>query len=225
LTLKLYSKIKNNYNEGGISNVLRAGIRKVSYTFYHTNNAFWFRMDLRDKIKDIDHDGNISLNIDDRDNSIEYIKNYGHYYPEEINVGLYANHLYSNIMYNNKIIGYNKTGFSDLYIQDFKQIYKFNKNIAFTYDTFIDTAYRNRNYGSCLLRSVCNYLKQKGFKSIWAHIPPWNKASEAMHKKIGFKKYTTISYYSVAGVSWMSKDPLKYIQYIENQISHNVKNM
>lgn len=212
---EIYSKIKQNYLEGGILQVLNKSIKKMSYLLYHTNNAYWFRKDLRGGIENFDCDRDIYVDFDNPEETIEYIKNYGYYYPMEIMIGLKEGHLYTSLKYKDKIIGYNKTGYSKVYIEDFKKVYQFPDGIAYTYDIFIDPYYRNRGYGLFLLTEVCKHLRHKGFKSIWAHIPPWNKASEAMHQKLGFEKQKMISYFWIAGISFITINPVKFIQHIE----------
>ncbi len=215
LIFEIYSKIKKNYKDGGIAQVFKKGIKKIVYFLYHTNNAYWLKFDLRDKIINYPYEEDIVVNLDERKETIQYIKEYGYYHPMEIKTGLSEEHLYSNIKYKGKIIGYNKTGFSKVYIQDFKDVYQFPQNIAYTYDTYIDPEYRKRYYGTILLSEVCRYLKLKGFKSVWGHVPPWNKASIALHKKLGFKQHQLISYYWIAGISWTTSNPVKFIRRIE----------
>jgi len=57
--------------------------------------------------------------------------------------------------------------------------------------------------------------KNRNYKTIWGHIPPWNKASEVMHLKLGFQRYQMISYHSIAGISWTTCNPVKLIQRVE----------
>lgn len=217
MALEIYSKIKQSYTDGGITQVLRKGISKASYLLYHTNNAYWFRMDLQEEIKDSPPDRNISVHFDMPYDTIEYIEKHGCYNPEEISTGLPMGHLYTNLKYRGKIIGYNKTGFNSVYIEDFKRVYQFPKNVAFTYDTYINPEYRNRSYGAFLLSKVCINLKEKGFKSIWAHIPPWNNASESMHRKLGFQhQHKMIAYYWFAGIAWTTCNPVRFIARVEN---------
>ncbi len=216
MALRIYSKIKQSYRDGGITQIVKKSIRKASYLLYHANNAYWFRMDLQGEVKSFTSDGNVSVYFNTPHDTIEYIKKHGCYYPEEISTGLTMGHMYTNLKYRGKIIGYNKTGFNSIYIEDFKKQYLFPQNVAFTYDTYIDPEYRNRNYGAFLLNRVCNNLKQKGFKAIWAHIPPWNKASESMHRKLGFQRQKMIAYYWVAGIAWTTCNPVRFIARVEN---------
>jgi ribosomal protein S18 acetylase RimI-like enzyme len=217
LALEIFSTVKQQYKEGGLIRVLSKGVNKILYLLYHTNNAYWFRMDLRDGIRDLSCNGNISVSFNNPDGTIQYIKDYGYYYPKEIGTGLVAGHLYTSLnRYKGKIIGYNKTGYSNVYIEDFKRVYKFPHNVAYTYDIFVDPNYRNQNYGTFLLGKVCMHLKKRGFKSIWAHIPPWNTSSITMHQKLGFKRHILIRSYWVAGISWASTNPISYIQHIED---------
>jgi len=217
--LKIYSKIKKNYTDGGIAQVLRRGTSKALYLLYHTNNAYWFRMNLQEEIESSPPDGHVSVDLDSPEETIRYIQTHGYYYPEEINTGTRMGHLYASLKYNGRIIGYNKTGFRDVYIEDFKKVYRFPDGIAFTYDTYVDPEYRNRNYGAFLLGRVCSHLKEKGFRSIWAHIPPWNKASESMHRKLGFRKYEFIAYHWIAGIAWTTTDPVELIRRTEDRLT------
>lgn len=210
-------KIKRNYEEGGLLQVFERAAKKASYLLYHTNNAYWFRMDLNRGIREFPTDVTISINLDSPTDTIEYIRKHGYYYPEEINVGLGAGHIFASLKLDGKTIGYNKTGFGKIYIADFKRVYEFPPAVAFTYDTYIDRKFRNRNYGALLLSGVCRLLKQKGFRSIWAHIPPWNTASEAMHRKLGFERQKRISYYWVAGIAWTTDDPVRFIELVESR--------
>jgi len=214
--MEIYSKIKSNYKEGGVTQLLERSINKASYLVFHTNNAYWFRMDLKEKIKNMQVRDGFHVHFNRTGETIQYIKDFGYFYPMEINIGLPEGHLFTSLKHNDKIIGYNKTGYGNVYIQDFKNAFKFPDNIAFAYDTFIDPKYRNQNLGAFLLNSVCENLKGLGYKSVWAHIPPWNIASISMHQKLGFKRQQLISYFWVAGVSWLTKNPVELIQQVEN---------
>jgi len=212
----IYSKVIQTYMDGGAEQVLKKSLQKIRYLIYHTNNAHWYRLDLRNvTIENNMQYNDITVDLDNKYETISYIKEYGYYYPMEINIGLVANHLYSSLKYNGKIIGYNKTGYSKVYIEDFKKVYTFPDKVAFTYDTFIDPKYRNRKLGTYLLGEVCKKLKEQGFKSIWAHISPWNIASITMHQRLGFKKYSLIIYYYVLGISWTTYNPVRLIQHFE----------
>ncbi|MBI5055390.1 MAG: GNAT family N-acetyltransferase [Nitrospirae bacterium] len=211
-------KFKKNYAEGGTTQVFRRGLNKSFYFLYHTNRAYWYKADLSKEKKEIIVDENIHVDFDNKEKTIQYIRDYGYYYPMELITGLQEGHLFTGLRHKDKIIGYNKTGYSFVYIEDYKRIYRLPERIAFTYDIFISPEYRGRNYGAFLLGSICNYLRHKGYKSIWAHIPPWNKASESMHGKLGFKRQEMIAYYHIAGISWTTKDPGKLIQQVDGVV-------
>lgn len=225
MPLGIYSKIKRNYTNGGMMQVLGRGGIKVSYLLYHTNRAYWFRRDLEEVIGNVSIKDDFDVYFNDPNETIRYIKDYGYFYQMEINVGLPEGHLYTSLKYKGKIIGYNKTGYRRVYVQDFKREFRFPGNVAYTYDTFIELEYRSRNLGAFLLNEVCKSLKEQGFKSIWAHIPSWNNASISMHQKLGFKRHQQISYYWVAGVSWTTRNPVKFIQQIENSFLNGLKVM
>ncbi len=211
----LLSKIRKNYESGGLAQVARSAYRRIARFLFTSSNAYWFRLDLRKEIKALSREKQISFHCDDQDETTEYIKQHGYYYPEEIRIGRAEGHLFSNLKYNGNIIGYNTTGYGEVYIQDFKKTYKFPKSIAFAYHIFIDPEYRNRQLGAFLFTEVSKVLKSRGFVSVWAHIPPWNKASIAMHEKLRFEKHGVIRYYSIAGISWTSTDPVSFIAEVE----------
>jgi len=198
--------------------VFRKGIQKTSNFLYHTNDAYWYRADLNDQEEIIFNNEDISVDFSDQDKTIRFIEEHGYYYPREMEIGLIEGHLFTSIKSKDKIIGYNKTGFKSVYIDDFKRIYQFPLNVAFTYDTYIAPEFRGHGYGLMLLYRVCSYLRNKRFKAMWGHIPPWNKASEVMHRKLGFQRYQMISYHSIAGLSWTSCNPVKLIQRVENEL-------
>jgi ribosomal protein S18 acetylase RimI-like enzyme len=214
--MEICEKLRENYRHGGLSEVLKRSVSKISYLLYHSNNAYWFRLNLGNELKEFPSEEGISVHDDNPDETIQYIRDHGYYYPMEITTGIREKHLYTNLKSRSQIIGYNKTGFSRVYITDFGREYLFPEDTAFTYDTYVHPEYRNRNYGAFLLNNVCRQVKKMGYKSIWGHIPPWNTASVAMHQKVGFVKQRRINYYWVAGISWMNRDPIELIRRVED---------
>ena len=210
-----YSKIRKYYVEGGSAEVLRRLKGKLSYLVYHTNDAYWFRMDLRGEIAHLPVDEGIVVDFDNPDQTIRYIREHGYFYPREIETGLSVGHLFSSLKYEGETIGYNKTGYLRVYIQDFRREYQFPDEVAFSLDTFIESTYRGRKFGGFLLSEVTRKLKSRGFRSIWGHIPPWNSASVNMLQKLGWSRQKRIAYYWVLGVSWITTDPVRYIKQIE----------
>jgi ribosomal protein S18 acetylase RimI-like enzyme len=216
------SKIARNYHSGGLLQVVRAGISRITRFVFNTNNAYWFRMDLTKEISAAPLHDDVTVRCNEPEITTEYIRQFGYYYPEEIDVGISTGHLFSNLRYQGNIIGYNTTGYINVYIQDFKQVYAFPRNVAFTYHIFIDPKYRNRNLGFFLLAEICRVLKNRGYVSMWAHIPPWNKPSIAMHTKLGFQQQGMIRFYSLFGLSWTTKEPIKFIRYVEEQCRQRI---
>lgn len=211
------SKIARHYHSGGLLQVVRAGISRITHFVFSTNNAYWFRMDLTREIPAAPIHDDVTVQCNEPEITIEYIRQFGYYYSEEIDVGISTKHLFSNLRYQGNIIGYNTTGYTNVYIQDFKRVYAFPKDVAFAYHTFIDPKFRNRNLGFFLLGEICRVLKNRNYISIWAHIPPWNKPSIAMHTKLGFQQHGMIRYYSLCGFSWTMKDPVEFIRRVEGK--------
>lgn len=217
MLLHLLNKIERNYKAGGLKQVFIRGIKKIQYLIFHSNHAYWYRNDLNNLYTPKNRvNEDISVDFDQPHETIEYIKNFGYFYHKEIEIGLKEGHMYTSLKLHNRTIGYNKTGFNNVYIEDFKKVYRFPPGVAFTYDTYIDPNYRNKGYGAYLLYNVCTYLKSKGFRSIWAHIPPWNKASIVMHEKTGFQKKEYIAYFWVIGFDWNTIDPVELIKSFES---------
>lgn len=196
--------------------LLERGVARAARIMFYTNNAYWFRMSLEEEVRQICVADDFRASFGDPEETIRYIKDFGYFYPMELDIGLSEGHLFANVKHEDEIVGYNKTGYGKVYIQDFKKAFLFPERVAFTYDTFIDRKYRNRNLGAFLLNEVCKKLRELGYKSLWAHIPPWNHASISMHQKLGFRRLQLISYYRVAGVSWVTENPVKVIHRIED---------
>ena len=214
----LIHKISYNYKEGGTSQVLKKGIKKLGYKIFHTNSAWWYRNNLSSFKQPAQMVADKSLSIDfiNTSETIKFIRNFGYFYEDEIIVGAKEGHYFTSLKLNDRTIGYNKTGFNRVYIEDFKDIFNFPANVAFTYDTFILPEYRNKGYASFLLANVLSRLKENGFKSIWAHIPAWNKASEKMHGRLGFQRVRFVRYYNILGLSFLSTNIFKHIYITES---------
>lgn len=213
----IINKISYNYKEGGISQVIKRGIKKIGYQIFHTNSAWWYRNNLSSfKIPaQIFTDKSLSIDFINTSETIKFIRNFGYFYEDEIIVGAKEGHYFTSLKLNDRIIGYNKTGFNRVYIEDFKDIFNFPANVAFTYDTFILPEYRNKGYASFLLANVLLRLKENGFKSIWAHIPAWNVSSERVHTKLGFKKICFVRYFHLLFFDYLSTNIFKKIEFIE----------
>jgi ribosomal protein S18 acetylase RimI-like enzyme len=215
MLLEIYSKVRLSYVQGGITQVIRRIIKKITYFFYHSNNAFWYRLDLRSEFVEFHNNVNAYVEFNNFNQTVQYIKEYGYYYPSEIKTGVIEGHIYPSIKIRNSIIGYSKIGFSKVYIEDFKRTYQFPENVAYIYDSYIAPEWRGKKFGAFLIYQVCIYLRQRGCISVWAHIPPWNKASLATFEKIGFKRQKLISYYWVGGLFWTTKNPIKLVYLVE----------
>ena len=202
-------KIERIYQQGGIRLLLKRAVRNIFHHIFHTNDALWVRLDTLKLIQPDPMHNKIEAIFDTPQETIQYIRNRGYYYPKEIMVGLRNAHIYSRLIVDRKIVGYNKLAFNQVYIYDFDRILRLPKGIVFTYDTMIDPQLRNCGLGAFLLTEAIKEAMRRGARQVWGHIPPWNKASLRMHRRLGFQVVKHIWFYSCLGIRLYSYQPEK----------------
>lgn len=216
-SVPLYEKTINIIKNKGIKVFFNKCLMKVYRIFFQTNNALWFKKDLRESSLDIDVDIPIKLIFTKIDRLINWLEakksNFPWIYVEkEIRIARSANHIYPFIVHKDKIIGYIKIGLNMVYIQDFDETVPLPPRDAFIYDTFVLPEYRGKHIAAFLVQEVSEYLRRAGYERVWCHIPPWNTASIKVYQRVGFQEIACIKFMRLMWWKFFNLDPEEMIQ-------------
>jgi len=144
----------------------------------------------------------LEINISNPEETVDWIKNHGEpwmYVPREIEVGLREKHLFANVKYNQRIIGYCRVGIHRVYISDYRRVFELKQGSAFIYDSYVVADFRNQGVITFLKIKIMEELRRRGFKKIRNHVPPWNTASLKVSDKLGFKKTAHVRHIRILG--------------------------
>lgn len=198
------------YKEKGAGGVFIRGLKKMLKVFFETNSAIWFERNLALNLPYVITKIPIAVDSSATNETINWIKNNGESWmfdQREIKIGLAENHLFPNVKYENKIIGYAKIGLNKVFIQDFQKTITLPPDFAFIYDTYVVPKYRGFNMAPFLIKEVISYLKSNGIRKIGCHIPGWNTASIRSYTKLGFRRINYIRYFRIFGFKIFTTNP------------------
>jgi len=179
-------------------------MRRILSFIFTTNSAIWFEKDLTEELADYKAKIPVKIDMTSTSQTIEWLKNQKLswvIHPKEIAAALEYNHFWPSVRTNGKIIGCTKIGFDKVYIVDYNRVIELPERMAFFYDIFILPEYRGKSLAKHITIQAIKYLKKQGYTKVGLHVPPWNKASLSICKKMGFKKVSYIRYFRIFGVS------------------------
>jgi ribosomal protein S18 acetylase RimI-like enzyme len=214
----LVTKARAAYNLEGLPGVIKKTYLKLQKALFVTNSAFWFRKDLN---KSLTLTNNPSKGFYAHFNSWhetkKFLKDNHHNFPwmyieEEINVANECNHIFPGLWHNSQMIGYLKIGFDKVYVHDFDNIINIPGDTAFIYDFFVIPEYRMKGLGELLISESLLFLKSKGYKYVWCHIPGWNKPSIKAFESCGFEKIKSIRFLRMFTKKMYLRDPEKLLK-------------
>lgn len=216
----LQLKAERIFKKDKIKGLLSKIILKIRSVLYSTNSAIWFKKNLEENLKPLTSDINVQVDfhnkniiqwLHDNHNKYQWI-----YVPKEIKSADTNQHLFATLIYNKTIIGYIKTGINKVYILDFDEDVLLPPDVAFIYDTFILPEYRGKNIIPFTIVKVISFLKQRGIKEVFCHIPKWNTASRRAFEKVGFKAIAYIRFWRAFKFKFLIKDIYRASYRIEN---------
>lgn len=191
-----------------MSETIYISVRKVlgrlKRKAFRTNEAIWFCCDL-ELCQLSDCAGTISMNFNDLEGSIEYIREKAKDYPwvflqKEIDAARQYRHIYPVLSYSNKKTGYIKIARNRAYVEDFDDFIDLREDEAFVCDTFIEPECRGKGLSKTLLSQTIAWLRNNQVKYLFCHIPDWNEASLKLYHGFGFKKIHKVRHFMLFGV-------------------------
>jgi ribosomal protein S18 acetylase RimI-like enzyme len=202
-------KIKTIYHTDGMGLVFQKGIKRILTVSFQRNSAIWFQRNLFEEINIPDSEFPVKVNLLTGDETLDWIKTLNKEWMfdiREINLGVNQGHYFGNAKWNNETVGYIKVGFNKVYVLDYEKVIKFPPRLAFIYDTFVLPNYRGKGIASQLISESLCFLKEKGFKGVLCHIPPWNESSISAYTRNGFKEIKEINYFRILGIRLFSSN-------------------
>jgi len=204
--------MKEIYKDQGLKKPQMQIIKRILKFIFTTNSAIWFEKDISEKLVEYKTKLPVEIDLTSINQSIEWLKRLNLswvVHPQEIATALKYNHFWPSVSVNGKIIGCTKIGFGNVYIVDYNRIMEFPEKMVFIYDTYVLQEERNKGVAKYLISESIKFLKEKGYTKIKCHIPPWNKVSINVYKKIGFKKVSYIRYFRIFGVPFRIASTIK----------------
>lgn len=204
-------KIIEIYREQGLEMLTKRSLKKIAYTFFETNSAFWLERDLSVPLSQVSSRIPVDIDLTSNEETISWIRINGEPWMNnelEIKTGIEENHYFPSIKYEGKIIGYAKVGFGKVYIHDFRKMTNFPNKVAFIYDTYILPEYRGMNLAPLFVNKIMQFLKDEGNEKLRCHIPAWNTASFRAYSKVGFKKKRFIRFFRILCFKFATGDPV-----------------
>ncbi len=198
------------FEKEGLRGLFARALLKIRSVVFSTNSALWFK-------KETGHDcppirPGLNVDIEFNNSSIIQWLSDNHnkypwlYIPEEIRSAESNRHVFVTLVYNNSVIGYIKIGIKRVYILDFDEELPLPRVTAFIYDTFLLPEYRGKNIVPFALVNTISFLKTKGIREIFCHIPKWNRASINAFAKIGFKNICHIRFLRLFKFKFLIRD-------------------
>ena len=206
----LLSRSADILEKEGIRGVFIKSLLKIRSVVFSTNSALWFKKETGRDCPYIR--AALDVNIDFNNSSIIQWLSDNHrkypwfYIPEEIRSAESNRHVFAAFVHNNSIIGYIKIGIKRVYILDFDEELPLPGVTAFIYDTFILPEYRGRNIVPFALVSTINFLRTKGIREIFCHIPRWNRASINAFAKAGFENIRYLRFLRLFKFKFLIRD-------------------
>jgi ribosomal protein S18 acetylase RimI-like enzyme len=193
---------------------LKKGLGKILRSLFQTNNATWYKKELRESNPKFSVCLDVKSFFSGRERLIKWLRNMCGKYPwiyveREIQSCYEDDHLYPYVLFKDDIIGYIKVGLNRVYVQDFKDILQLPPKTAFIYDTFVLPEYRGKHIASLLVEEVSSYLFSRGYDTLWCHIPKWNTASIKIYQRAGFKEISSIRFIKLFHFKFFYRNPEK----------------
>ncbi len=194
-----YIRYQSLFYQRGTIGLFKSIKRKLLHISYNSNDATWYYRDVKDDSNAVQLPAVYEVNFSETSKTIQYMeeKNVLYpfmYIPKEIRSALKNNHIYPVLKHNNEIIGYIKLGLDICWVVDFENNIHLPHGYAFIYDSFIDPDFRGKSIGPALIYQTVLFLREKGYNTIWCHIPSWNIASQKAYLKAGFVEESRIKY-------------------------------
>lgn len=196
---------------------MQRGLKKIQRTICVTNDAYWFARELHERIERPLLETAAIVDFSNKEETIRWLEknnsNFGWMYvPEEVSLARACGHYLPSVRFDGKVIGYIKIARERAYVLDYEGELRLPSSDAFVYDTFVLPEYRGKSIGTFLISEVMAFLKQKGYRRLWCHIPTWNAASVAAFSKSGFRRIAHVRYFRVLGCRFFSIAPERLIR-------------
>jgi GNAT superfamily N-acetyltransferase len=207
-----YRRFQEEISSGGVfrtgSLFVRGAIRKG----IATSSSVWYRFPLSDAIPVIKPLLPVAYGLLTFEEAKEFFEKNNPSFPwmyieQELDAARRHGHIFPCLRLNGSVVAYQKIGLSKAYVLDFGRLLALPSGATISYDAFVEPSCRGKGLGTSLLSLTAHYLKQAGYRIIWAQIPSWNVTSAKMTRSAGFIPLGEVRYVRLFGKEMFFKRP------------------
>jgi ribosomal protein S18 acetylase RimI-like enzyme len=211
--LKYYSRrLRQEFARRGAIGLGKLVVLNIMKRTLSTRKATWYRLRLNELVPFTQKGvpGSFGLmNIGEASGFFE--KNHASFpwmsIEEELETARAADHMFPCVRDKGEVVGYIKLGIEKVFISDFEKILHLQPTAAFIYDTFVMPSYRRTGLGTYLIGMTARLAQEKGFLSLWCHIPSWNEPSIKAFRRAGFEAVGEVRFVRLLGRDFFHKRP------------------
>ena len=211
-----FDKAMLTFRSEGIFPLLSKGVLKIASVFFKMHTSLWLVKDLKQEAQAIENPSDYSVELEDFDAIVEWMKRKNREYPwmyceKEIAVARENQHVIPFLKIDNAIVGYTKVAFNKVYIRDYEAIFRLAPNKAMFYDTTLLNEFRGKKLPQYLKKEIFRFLKKRNIEYVYAHIEPWNIASIKSNRGLGFREVCLNRFIKILNVKFHSNSPARLL--------------
>jgi GNAT superfamily N-acetyltransferase len=207
-----YRRLQEEISSGGVFRMGSLFVRSALKKGVATNSSIWYRFPLSDALPLKNTSLPVAYDLMNFEEAKRFFEENNSSFPwmyiePELDAATQYGHMFPCLRLHGKVVAYQKIGLSKAYVLDFQRLLTLPPGTTISYDAFVEPSYRGKGLGTSLLSLTAHYLKQAGYRIIWAQIPSWNVTSANMTRSAGFIPLGEVRYIRLLGKEMFFKRP------------------